>query len=73
MEETRMLVLTRKPAQSIVIAEGIKVTVVSVEGGKVRLGFEAPPEVPIDREEVRARIREFAEDAPLVVEMAYQP
>jgi carbon storage regulator len=71
MEETRMLVLTRKPAQSIVIAEGIKVTVVSAGGGKVRLGFETPPEVPIDREEVR--IREFAEDAPLVVEMAYHP
>jgi carbon storage regulator len=59
-----------KPGQSIIIAGGIKVTVVSSEGGKVRLGFEAPPEVAIDREEVHARIREFAEGAPLVVEMA---
>ena len=61
-----MLVLTRKPGESIVIAGSIKVTVVSVEGNRVRLGFEAPPEVPIDREEIHARIREFAEDAPPV-------
>jgi carbon storage regulator len=70
-EEADMLVLTRKPGQSVVIAECIKLTVVAVEGDKVRLGFEAPPEVAIDREEVHQRIREFAEDPPLVVELAY--
>jgi carbon storage regulator len=70
-EEADMLVLTRKPAQSILIAGCVKVTVVAVEGGRVRLGFEAPPEVAIDREEVHQRIREFAVDSPLVVEAAY--
>jgi carbon storage regulator len=63
-EEALMLVLTRKPGESVIIAGGIKVTIVSVEGNRVRLGFEAPPEVRIDREEVHARIREFAEEAP---------
>jgi carbon storage regulator len=66
-EEALMLILTRKPGESVRIAGGIQVTVVSVEGHRVRLGFAAPPEVRIDREEVHARVRQPAEVAPPVV------
>ena len=47
-----MLVLTRRKGESVVIAEGIRISVVSVTPGRVRLGFEAPPEVTVDREEI---------------------
>jgi carbon storage regulator len=52
-----MLVLTRKAGQSIVIGEGIEVTVLSVAGEKVRLGIEADKDVPIYRDEVHRRIK----------------
>lgn len=47
-----MLVLSRKKNESIVIDGNIVVTVVEVRGDKVRLGIEAPKEVPIHRSEV---------------------
>ena len=51
-----MLVFSRKPGESVVVGNGITVTVVAVEGGRVRLGFNAPREVPIHRTEVHQRI-----------------
>ena len=51
-----MLVLSRKRGESVVIGDGVTVTVLSVEGDRVRLGFVAPAEVPIHREEVYRRI-----------------
>jgi carbon storage regulator len=51
-----MLVLTRKPGQSIMIGDGVEVQVLSVAGEKVRLGITAPREVPIFRDEVYERI-----------------
>jgi carbon storage regulator len=51
-----MLILTRKVGESIVIDEGnIKITVVKVKGGQVRLGVEAPKNMVVDREEVHMR------------------
>lgn len=47
-----MLVLSRKKNESIVIDENIVITVVEVRGDKVRLGIQAPREVPIHRSEV---------------------
>ncbi len=48
-----MLVLSRKLNESIVISElGVTITVVEIRGDKVRLGIEAPREVPIYRSEV---------------------
>ena len=47
-----MLVLSRKKNESIVINDNIVVTVVDVRGDKVRLGFDAPKDVPIHRREV---------------------
>ena len=51
-----MLVLSRKPGEAIVIGDGITVTVVEVKGERVRLGFTAPAEVPIHREELQRKI-----------------
>ncbi|CAN5582347.1 carbon storage regulator CsrA [soil metagenome] len=53
-----MLVLTRKPGQSIMIGDGIEVQVLSVAGEKVRLGITAPREVGIFREEIYERIED---------------
>lgn len=47
-----MLVLSRHRDESIIIADNIVVTVVDVRGDKVRLGIEAPSEVPVHRQEV---------------------
>jgi carbon storage regulator len=47
-----MLVLSRRIGEQIVINNDIVVTVVSVKGNQVRLGFNAPPEVTIYREEL---------------------
>jgi carbon storage regulator len=51
-----VLVLTRKPGQSIIIGDGIEVQVLSVAGEKVRLGITAPRDVDIFRDEVYHRI-----------------
>lgn len=50
-----MLVLSRYEDESIVIGDDIVVTVVEIRGGKVRLGIEAPRDVPVDRSEARER------------------
>lgn len=47
-----MLVLSRKKNESIVINENITIVVVEIRGDKVRLGVEAPKDVPVDRQEV---------------------
>lgn len=56
-----MLVLSRKRNESIVIDGSIVITVVEIRGDKVRLGIEAPREVPIHRQEVFAAITADAE------------
>ena len=57
-----MLVLTRKSNQSIMIGDEIEISVLSVMGDKVRIGIQAPREVPVFRKEVYLEIqRENAE------------
>jgi uncharacterized protein len=53
-----MLVLSRKHGESIVIDGAIKVQVIEVKGKVVRLGIEAPKEIPVRRSELHERIRE---------------
>lgn len=52
-----MLVLSRKKNESIVINNEITVVVVEIRGDKVRLGIEAPKEVPVHRREVYEAIK----------------
>jgi carbon storage regulator len=47
-----MLVLSRKKSESIVINDDVIITIVEVRGDKVRLGIQAPREVPVHRKEV---------------------
>ena len=47
-----MLVLTRKSNQSIMIGDDIEITIVDIRGDKVRLGINAPAEIPVHRQEV---------------------
>ena len=51
-----MLVLTRKVGEGIVIGDDIRITVVEVKGGGIRLGIEAPAEKKIYRQELYERI-----------------
>jgi carbon storage regulator len=50
--EIAMLVLSRQRDESIVIGDNIVVTIVDIRGDKVRLGIDAPTEVPVHRREV---------------------
>ena len=60
-----MLVLSRKEKESVVINDNVVVTVLSVHGRNVRLGFEAPREMPVHRLEVRERIQN--QDVPMTI------
>jgi carbon storage regulator len=53
-----MLVLTRKSNQSIMIGDDIEVTVLAIMGEKVRIGIQAPREVPVFRKEVYLEIQQ---------------
>ncbi len=53
-----MLILTRKIGESVVIGNSVRVTVVGLSSGVVRLGFKAPDEVSIYREEIYKEIAE---------------
>ncbi len=52
-----MLVLTRKSNQSIMIGDEIEISVLSIMGEKVRIGIQAPRDVPVFRKEVYLEIQ----------------
>ena len=58
-----MLILTRRVGETLMIGDDIEVTVLAVKGNQVRIGIDAPQEVPVHREEVYQRIREELEPA----------
>jgi|RhiMethySRZTD1v2_1073278.scaffolds.fasta_scaffold1474066_2 carbon storage regulator len=58
-----MLVLTRKVGEQLVIDGHIIVTIVAIDGNKIRLGISAPPSVRVDRAEVHQRRLEV-QDGP---------
>ena len=53
-----MLVLSRKVGERLWIGDGISITVVKITGGGVRIGVEAPPEMPVVREELKLRMEQ---------------
>jgi carbon storage regulator len=56
-----LLVLTRKPNQSIMIGDEIEVSVLAIMGEKVRIGIQAPRDVPVFRKEVYVEIQQGQE------------
>jgi carbon storage regulator len=53
-----MLILCRRPVESIMIGDEIEVIVLGVKGNQVRIGIKAPRRIAVHREEVFERIRE---------------
>lgn len=58
-----MLVLSRHRDESIMIGDDVVVTIVDIRGDKVRLGIEAPQDVPVHRQEVYEAIKRENEKA----------
>lgn len=52
-----MLILTRKPSETVMIGNDITITVLGVKGNQVRIGIKAPKNVAVHREEIYQRIR----------------
>ena len=70
-----MLVLSRKKNESIIINDNITIVVVEIRGDKVRLGVEAPKEIPVHRNEVYEAIRRNQEavEQPQVEQPQVEP
>lgn len=51
-----MLVLSRKRGEAIIIGNGVTVTVLAVQGDKVKIGIAAPAEMPVHRQEIHDRL-----------------
>jgi carbon storage regulator len=66
----RVLVLTRKSNQSIMIGDEIEISVLSVMGDKVRIGIQAPRSIPVYRREVYAAIQREREDEMIAADAA---
>ena len=59
-----MLVLSRKRDERIVIGDNIVITIVDVRGDKVRVGIEAPADVPVHRQEIADALKRNASPPP---------
>ena len=53
-----MLILTRRTGESVVIGDSVLVKVLGVRSGQIKLGIEAPKDLPVHREEIYRRIHE---------------
>lgn len=58
-----MLVLTRKAGEGIIIGDDIRITIVELKGGGVRIGIDAPREMKVHRQEVFDRIKQENKEA----------
>ena len=62
-----MLILTRRIGEKIVIGDNVTIAVLGVKGNQVRVGIEAPRDVPVHREEIYQRILKERADGALDV------
>lgn len=56
-----MLVLSRKVGEEIVVGSNIRITVVAIQGERVRIGITAPKDVTLDRQEIHDRKQQWAD------------
>lgn len=67
-----MLVLTRRVGEGITIGTNIRVVVVEIKGGQVRLGIEAPSSISIHRDEIYAKVRDENKKAASTTEVSVE-
>ena len=67
-----MLVLTRRPGESVMIGDDVVITVLDVRGDVVRLGIRAPRSVQVHREEVYRELQKANREAASPSELAVQ-
>lgn len=53
-----MLILTRRPGESLYLGENIRLKVLSVQGKQIKIGLEVPDDMPVYREEVYLKIKD---------------
>ena len=53
-----MLILTRKVGETLMIGDQVEVTILSIKGNQVRIGVNAPKEIPVHREEIYLKVQE---------------
>jgi len=53
-----MLILTRRPGESIHLGDDIKITVLSIQGKQIKIGIEVPDDITVYREEIYLRVQE---------------
>ena len=58
-----MLILTRRVGETLMISDDVNVNVLGVKGGQVRIGVNAPKEVPVHREEIYLKVQQEKEQA----------
>jgi len=63
MEGRNMLVLTRKPGEAVRIGMNLVITIKEIRGKQVRLGIEAPPSIPVYREEIYESVMQSNREA----------
>ena len=63
LEKYTMLILTRRPGESLYLGDDIKVKVLSVSGKQIKLGLEIPEDLSVYREEVYLKIKEENKEA----------
>ena len=53
-----MLILTRRPGESLYVGDSIKLTVLSIQGKQIKLGLDVPKDMTVYREELYLRVKE---------------
>ena len=58
-----MLILTRKVNESLLVGDDVKLTVLGIKGGQIRIGISAPRDVAVHRQEIYERIQQEKKEA----------